>query len=156
MALRFRTDVAVVQVRAVSVFLSFDGRGNTRAVPGRLNTKDEKLVNQENSGRVAVIAGTGADMDSPNGVIGRARIGRARARRIKVIVCHRVTSVSVSTSNAHTSRGAWRFSIRTAVPHWSPLAADQPVPGLLRTEPERGGATHRADAKTTILTFRPL
>ncbi len=42
-ALMFRTDVAVVQVRAVSVFLSFDGRGipacfggrgNTRAVPG--------------------------------------------------------------------------------------------------------------------------
>lgn len=151
MALRFRTDVAVVQVRAVSVFLSFDGRGNTRAVPGRVNIKDEKLVNQENSGRVAVIAGTGADMDSPNGVI-----GRAQARRIKVIVCHRVTSVSVSTSNAQTSRGAWRASIRTAVLHWSPLAADQPVPRLLRTEPGRGWATHRADAKTAIITFRPL
>ncbi|MER5474306.1 hypothetical protein [Streptomyces sp. NPDC002685] len=74
MALRFRTDVAVVQVRAVSVFLSFDGRGNTRAVPGRIHTKVEKLVNQENSGRVAVIAGTGADMDIPNGVIGSVRI----------------------------------------------------------------------------------
>jgi hypothetical protein len=156
MALRFRTDVAVVQVRAVSVFLSFDGRGNTRAVPGRVNIKDEKLVNQENSGRVAVIAGTGADMDSPNGVIGRVRMGRAQARRIKVLVCHRVTSVSVSTSNARTSRGAWRASIRTAVIHWSPLAADQPVPRLLRTEPGRGWATHRADAKTAILTFRPL
>lgn len=105
MALRFRTDVAVVQVRAVSVFLSFDGRGNTRAVPGRVHTKDEKLVNHENSGRVAVIAGTGADMGSPNGVIGSGRTGRAQARRIKVIVCHRVTSVSVSTSNAHTQQG---------------------------------------------------
>ncbi|MGW7614085.1 hypothetical protein ACWGKW_44075 [Streptomyces sp. NPDC054766] len=74
MALRFRTDVAVVQVRAVSVFLSFDGRGNTQAVPGRIHIKDEKLVNQENSGRVAVIAGTGADMDIPNGVVGSVRI----------------------------------------------------------------------------------
>lgn len=65
-------DVAVVQVRAVSVFLSFDGRGNsTHVVPGRVHTKDEKLVNQENSGRMADIAGTGADMDIPNGVIGR-------------------------------------------------------------------------------------
>jgi hypothetical protein len=151
MALRFRTDVAVVQVRAVSVFLSFDGRGNTRAVPGRILTKDEKLVNQENSGRVAVIAGTGADMDIPYGVIGSVRIGCAQARRIKVIVCHRVTSVSVSTS-----RGAWRASLRTAMLRWSPLAADQPVPRLLRAEPGRGWATHRADAKTTILTFRPL
>lgn len=71
-------------------------------------------MNQENSGRVAVIAGTGADMASPNGVIGRVRIGRAQGRRIKVIVCHRVTSVSVSASNAHTSSGAWRASIRTA------------------------------------------
>ncbi|MEU5485010.1 hypothetical protein [Streptomyces mirabilis] len=113
-------------------------------------------MNQENSGRVAVIAGTGADMDSPNGVIGRVRIGSAQCRRVKVTVGHRVTSVSVSTSNARTSRGAWRASIRTAVLHWSPLAADQPVPRLLRTEPGRGWATHRADAKTAILTFRPL
>ncbi|MFD8007187.1 hypothetical protein [Streptomyces mirabilis] len=113
-------------------------------------------MNQENSSRVAVIAGTGADMDSPDGVIGSGRTGRAQARRIKVIVCHRVTSVSVSTSNAHTSRGTWRAFIRTAVLHWSPLAADQPVPRLLRTEPGRGWATHRADAKTTILTFRSL
>ncbi|MFI5680125.1 hypothetical protein ACIA8P_36830 [Streptomyces cellulosae] len=45
--LRFRTDVAVVQVRAVAVFLNFDGRGNTRAVPGRIHTKDEKRVNQD-------------------------------------------------------------------------------------------------------------
>lgn len=62
-------------------------------------------MNHENSGRVAVIAGTGADMGSPNGVIGSGRTGRAQARRIKVIVCHRVTSVSVSTSNAHTQQG---------------------------------------------------
>ncbi|GAX58709.1 hypothetical protein SO3561_10284 [Streptomyces olivochromogenes] len=113
-------------------------------------------MNQKNSGHVAVIAGTGADMDSPNGVIGRVRIGRAQARRIKVIVCHRVTSVFVTTSSAQTSRGAWRASIRTGVLHWSPLAADQPVPRLLRTEPGRGWATHRSDAKTTVLTFRPL
>ncbi|MFD8219885.1 hypothetical protein ACFV2U_40950 [Streptomyces sp. NPDC059697] len=65
-------------------------------------------MNQENSSRVAVIAGTGADMDIPNRVIGSGRTGRAQARRIKVIVCHRVTSVSVSTSDAHTSRGARR------------------------------------------------
>ncbi|MER5540427.1 hypothetical protein [Streptomyces mirabilis] len=95
-------------------------------------------MNQENSGRVAVIASTGADMDRPNGVIGGVRIGRAQARRIKVIVCHWVTSVSVSTSNALTSRGAWRAFIRTAVLHWSPLAADQQVARLLRTEPGRG------------------
>ncbi|MFF0000483.1 hypothetical protein [Streptomyces avermitilis] len=113
-------------------------------------------MNQENSARVAVIAGTGADMDSPNGVIGRVWIGRAQARGIKVIVCHRVTSVPVSTGNAHTSKGAWRASIRTAVLHWGLLAADQPVPRLLRTEPGCGWATHRADAKKTILTFRPL
>jgi hypothetical protein len=64
--------------------------------------------------------------------------------------------VSVSTSNAHTSRGAWRASLRTAMLHWSPLAADQPVPRLLRAEPGRGWATHRADAKTAILAFGPL
>ncbi|MFF3085098.1 hypothetical protein ACFVRB_08615 [Streptomyces nojiriensis] len=40
-------------------------------------------------------------MDIPNGVIGNGRTaGRAQARRIKVIVCHRATSVSVSTSSA--------------------------------------------------------
>jgi hypothetical protein len=78
-------------------------------------------------------------MDSPNGVIGRVRIGRAQARRIKVIVCHRVTSVSVSTSNAHTSGGAWRASIRTAVLRWSPLAADQPVPRLPPPSPDAAG-----------------
>ncbi|MFD5413408.1 hypothetical protein [Streptomyces nojiriensis] len=59
-------------------------------------------MTQEKSSRVAVIAGTGADMDIPNGVIGNGRTaGRAQARRIKVIVCHRATSVSVSTSSAH-------------------------------------------------------
>jgi hypothetical protein len=41
-----------------------------------------------------------------NGVIGRVRVGRAQDRRIKVIVGHRVTSVSVSTGNARTGRGA--------------------------------------------------
>ncbi|WP_327739005.1 hypothetical protein OG749_39800 [Streptomyces nojiriensis] len=58
-------------------------------------------MEQEKSSRVAVIAGTGADMDIPNGVIGHGRTaGRAQARRIQVIVCHRATSVSVSTSSA--------------------------------------------------------
>lgn len=36
-ALMFRTDVAVVQVRAVSVFLSFDGRGIPACFGGRGN-----------------------------------------------------------------------------------------------------------------------
>ncbi len=87
-------------MRAVSVFLRFDGRRETRAVPGRVHTKDKKLVKQEKSSRMAVIAGTGADMNIPNGVIGNGWTGRAQARRIKVIVCHRATSVSVSTSSA--------------------------------------------------------
>ncbi|MFF4444140.1 hypothetical protein [Streptomyces sp. NPDC001502] len=100
MALRFRTNVAEVQVRAVSVFLRFDGRRETRAVLGRVHTKDKKLVKQEKSSRMAVVAGTGADMGIPNRVIGDGRTGRARARRIKVIVCRRATSVSVSTSSA--------------------------------------------------------
>lgn len=100
MALRFRTNVAEVQVRAVSVFLRFDGRRETRAVPGRVHTKDKKRVKQEKSSRKAVIAGTGAGMDIPNGVIGNGRTGRSQARRIKVIVCRRATSVSVSTSSA--------------------------------------------------------
>ncbi|WUC77727.1 hypothetical protein OHS33_04870 [Streptomyces sp. NBC_00536] len=100
MALRFRTNVAEVQVRAASVFLRFDGRRETRAVPGRVHTKDKKRVKQEKSSRKAVIAGTGAGMDIPNGVIGNGRTGRSQARRIKVIVCRRATSVSVSTSSA--------------------------------------------------------
>ncbi|MFJ3234716.1 hypothetical protein [Streptomyces sp. NPDC086787] len=53
-------------------------------MPGRVDTKDNKHVNQEKFSRVAVIAGTGADMDIPNGVIGNGRTGRAQARRIKV------------------------------------------------------------------------
>ncbi|MFD7912120.1 hypothetical protein ACFV30_15550 [Streptomyces sp. NPDC059752] len=57
-------------------------------------------MNQEKSSRMAVIAGTGAGMDIPNGVIGNGRTGRAQARRIKAIVRHRPTSVSVSTSSA--------------------------------------------------------
>ncbi|MFD9475914.1 hypothetical protein [Streptomyces nojiriensis] len=102
MALRFRTNVAEVQVRAVPVFLRFDGRRETRAVPGRVHTKDKKIVKQEQSSRMAVIAGTGADMDIPNRVIGNGRTGRAQARRIKAIVCHRATSASVSTSSARS------------------------------------------------------
>ncbi|MEV6396796.1 hypothetical protein AB0M39_18755 [Streptomyces sp. NPDC051907] len=65
-----------------------------------MHTKDNKLVKQEKSSRMAAIAGTGADMDIPNRVIGNGRTGRAQARRIKVIVGHRATSVSVSTSSA--------------------------------------------------------
>ncbi|WP_328791697.1 MULTISPECIES: hypothetical protein [unclassified Streptomyces] len=57
-------------------------------------------MNQEKSSRTAVIAGTGAGMDIPNRVIGNGRTGRAQARRIKAIVRHRATSVSVSTSSA--------------------------------------------------------
>ncbi|WP_327386769.1 MULTISPECIES: hypothetical protein [unclassified Streptomyces] len=34
-------------------------------------------MNQEKSSRMAVIAGTGAGMDIPNGVIGKGRTGRA-------------------------------------------------------------------------------
>ncbi|MGW4979590.1 hypothetical protein [Streptomyces mirabilis] len=71
-------------------------------------------MNQVNSGRVAVIAGTGADMDISSGMIGSVRIGRAQGRRIKVIVCHRVTSVSGSPANAYTSGGAWWASIRAS------------------------------------------
>ncbi|MFD9461134.1 hypothetical protein [Streptomyces sp. NPDC060027] len=71
-------------------------------------------MNQVNSGRVAVIAGTGADMDIPSGMIGSVRIGRAQGRRIKVIVCHRVTSVSVSPAKNYISGGAWRASIRAS------------------------------------------
>ncbi|MCX4803193.1 hypothetical protein OG594_16290 [Streptomyces sp. NBC_01214] len=110
MALRFRTNVAQVQVRAVSVFLRFDGRRETRAVPGRVHTKDKKRVKQEKSSRMAVIAGTGADTDIPNRVIGNGRTGRAQAPRIKMILCHRDISVSVSTSSARS------------------LPADSPVP----------------------------
>lgn len=60
MALRFRTTVAEVQVRAVSVFLRFDGRGGTRLFLGRVHTNDKELVKQEKSRRMAVIAATGA------------------------------------------------------------------------------------------------
>ncbi|MGW6847095.1 hypothetical protein [Streptomyces sp. NPDC054958] len=63
-------------------------------------------MNQEKSSRAAVIVGTGADMDVPDGVNGCGRTGRAEARRFKVIVRHRAASVSVSTSNAPTSRDA--------------------------------------------------
>ncbi|MFD9537848.1 hypothetical protein [Streptomyces sp. NPDC060010] len=65
-----------------------------------MHTKDKKLVKQEKSNRMAVIAGTGTDMDIPNGVIGNGRSGRAQVRRIKAIVCHRATSVSAGTSSA--------------------------------------------------------
>lgn len=99
-ALRFRTNVAEVQVRAVSAFLSFDGRRETRAVPGRVHTKDKKRVKQEQSSRMDVIAGTGADMNIPNRAIGHGRTGCAQARRTKVIVRRRATSVSVSASSA--------------------------------------------------------
>ncbi|MFB6823220.1 hypothetical protein ACFCXA_16735 [Streptomyces virginiae] len=81
-ALRFRRDVAEVQVRAVSSFLGFDSRRGTRAVPGRVHTKDKKLVKQDKSGRAADIAGTGAGVDIPDGVIGNGRTGRARARPV--------------------------------------------------------------------------
>ncbi|MFD8424908.1 hypothetical protein [Streptomyces sp. NPDC059466] len=57
-------------------------------------------MKQEKFSRVAVTAGIGVDMDIPNGLIGDGRTGRAQARRIKVSVCHRPTSVSVSTSSA--------------------------------------------------------
>ncbi|WP_158711948.1 hypothetical protein [Streptomyces virginiae] len=57
-------------------------------------------MKQEKSRRMAVIAGTGAAMDIPDGVIGKARTGRARARRIRMIVRHRPTSVSVSAGSA--------------------------------------------------------
>lgn len=100
MALRFRTNVAEIQVRAVSVFLRFDGRRETRAAPGRVHTKDKNLVKQEKVSRVAVIAGTGVDMDIPNGLISNGRTGRAQGRRIKVTVCDRATTVSVSASSA--------------------------------------------------------
>ncbi|MER5928600.1 hypothetical protein [Streptomyces sp. NPDC002054] len=102
MALTFRTNVAQVQVRAVSVFLGFNGRRETRAVQGRVHTKDKKLVKQEKSSRAAVIAGTGADIGIPNRMIGNGRTGCTQARRIKVIICHRATSVSVSTSSARS------------------------------------------------------
>ncbi|MET9688110.1 hypothetical protein ABZY81_06495 [Streptomyces sp. NPDC006514] len=67
-------------------------------------------MKQEKSSRMAVIAGTGADTDIPNRAIGNGRTGHAQARRIKVILCHRATSVSVSTSSARS------------------LPADSPVP----------------------------
>ncbi|MGW8780838.1 hypothetical protein ACWGNM_22660 [Streptomyces sp. NPDC055796] len=51
-----------------------------------MHTKDKRLVKQEKSSRMAVIAGTGADMDIPNGVIGNGRTRRVQARRTKVIV----------------------------------------------------------------------
>ncbi|MFD9366962.1 hypothetical protein ACFWA6_04520 [Streptomyces sp. NPDC060020] len=35
-------------------------------------------MKQEQSSRLAVIAGTGADMDIPNGVFGNGRTGRAK------------------------------------------------------------------------------
>ncbi|WP_406511737.1 hypothetical protein OG851_07640 [Streptomyces sp. NBC_00161] len=38
-------------------------------------------MKQEKSSRKAVIAGTGAGMDIPNGVIGNGRTGRSQARR---------------------------------------------------------------------------
>ncbi|MER6197711.1 hypothetical protein ABT234_10110 [Streptomyces sp. NPDC001586] len=57
-------------------------------------------MKQEQSSRTAVIAGTGTAMDIPNRVIGNGRTGRAQARRIKVIVRQRATSVSVGTSSA--------------------------------------------------------
>ncbi|MFB0615037.1 hypothetical protein [Streptomyces sp. AGS-58] len=79
---------------------------------------------------MAVIAGTGVDMDIPNGLIGNGRTGRAQGRRIKVVVCHRATSVSVSTSSA---RGLHPDSLL----HWSPLAVDQPVPRLPRAGARR-------------------
>ncbi|MER6776695.1 MULTISPECIES: hypothetical protein [unclassified Streptomyces] len=62
-------------------------------------------MKREKSGRKALIAGTGAGMGIPNGVIGNGRTGRALARRIKVIVRHRATSVSVSTSSARPAAG---------------------------------------------------
>ncbi|MFD9564100.1 hypothetical protein [Streptomyces sp. NPDC059994] len=71
-------------------------------------------MNQVNAGRVAVIAVTGADMDISSGLTGSVRIGRTQGRRIKVIACHRVTSVSVSPAHACTSGGAWRASIRAS------------------------------------------
>ncbi|WP_371592352.1 hypothetical protein [Streptomyces virginiae] len=57
-------------------------------------------MKQEKSRRMAVIAGTGAAMDIPDGVIGKGRTGRARARRIRMIVRHRPTSGSVSAGSA--------------------------------------------------------
>ncbi|MEU9418097.1 hypothetical protein [Streptomyces sp. NPDC048272] len=65
-----------------------------------MHTKDKKLVKQVKPSRAAVIAGTGADMGIPNGVIGHGRIGRAQVHRIKASVCHRAPSASVSTSIA--------------------------------------------------------
>ncbi|MFF9768872.1 hypothetical protein ACF1GT_20055 [Streptomyces sp. NPDC014636] len=37
-------------------------------------------MEQEKFSRVAVIAGTGVDMDIPNGLIGNGRTGRAQGR----------------------------------------------------------------------------
>ncbi|GHE44342.1 hypothetical protein GCM10017778_29730 [Streptomyces vinaceus] len=93
MALRFRTDVAEVQVRAVPAFLRSNYRREIRAVPGRVRTK-----------------------------------GKERA------AC-----------------------LRTALFHWNPLAADQPVPHLLRAQFGGGRARRRADLKGgAIPTFRPV
>lgn len=57
-------------------------------------------MKREKPSRKAVIAGTGAAMDIPNGAIGHGRPGRDRARRSKVTVCYRATSVPVSISSA--------------------------------------------------------
>ncbi|WP_328297349.1 hypothetical protein OG389_05615 [Streptomyces sp. NBC_00435] len=66
-----------------------------------MHTENEKIVKQESPSRMVVIAGTGACMGIPGRVIGRSWTGRAQVRRIKVIVCRRAASVSVSTASAH-------------------------------------------------------
>ncbi|MFF4260692.1 hypothetical protein ACFY7Y_13590 [Streptomyces virginiae] len=62
-------------------------------------------MKQEKSSRTAVIAGPGADTDIPDGMIGKARTGRARAHRIRVIVRHRPTSAPVSAGSAPPASG---------------------------------------------------
>ncbi|MFJ2931501.1 hypothetical protein ACIO8G_01905 [Streptomyces sp. NPDC087219] len=59
-------------------------------------------MKQEQSSRMAATAGTGTDMGIPDRVIGSGRSGRARSRRIKVIVRHRATTVPVSTGSARS------------------------------------------------------
>ncbi|MFE2141141.1 hypothetical protein ACFXA3_05180 [Streptomyces sp. NPDC059456] len=59
-------------------------------------------MKQEKSSCVAVIAGTGADIGIPGRMIANGRTGRTQARRIKAIICHRATPVSVSTSSARS------------------------------------------------------